>query len=179
MFRSVEILPPVIIAFFAAAVVFGLVLASRKFRDNRERFIREYAFPSTVRERLSQKHPDWFGADIERALHGLREFFLMCLATPRAMVPMTSKPADDAWHEFILCTNDYEWFCKRAFGGYLHHKPDEAKAHMGSDAAACGGGVAIPDTAHGHGHGHVGCSGGHGHGCSGGTSHGCSGGTGH
>ena len=27
------------------------------------------------------------------------------------------------WHEFILYTRQYEFFCKRAFGAFLHHSP--------------------------------------------------------
>jgi hypothetical protein len=36
---------------------------------------------------------------------------------------MASQVADDLWHEFILFTRHYEAFCRRAFGGFLHHTP--------------------------------------------------------
>jgi hypothetical protein len=36
---------------------------------------------------------------------------------------MPSQVADDLWHEFILYTRDYDAFCRRAFGGFLHHTP--------------------------------------------------------
>jgi hypothetical protein len=146
---------------------------SRNMRAAREGFIRTYAFPPVLRQRLSKLHPDWTAVDVAHALEQLREFFLACLATPGMTVRMTSKAADDAWHEFIVCTFDYQRFCRRAFGRYLHHKPDETKPqgeawHSSCAAyiAAMGGG----DSGHGHG-----CSGGHGHGCS---SSGCSGGSG-
>ena len=38
-------------------------------------------------------------------------------------VSMPSQVADDLWHEFILYTRDYDAFCRRAFGGFLHHTP--------------------------------------------------------
>ena len=38
-------------------------------------------------------------------------------------ISMPSQVADDLWHEFILYTRDYDAFCRRAFGGFLHHTP--------------------------------------------------------
>ena len=37
---------------------------------------------------------------------------------------MPSKAVDEAWHEMILMTREYTYFCDRAFGRYLHHNPD-------------------------------------------------------
>ena len=31
--------------------------------------------------------------------------------------------ADDLWHEFILYTKNYQVFCRKAFGRFLHHTP--------------------------------------------------------
>ncbi|HEV7399147.1 MAG TPA: hypothetical protein VGN84_02650 [Solirubrobacterales bacterium] len=39
---------------------------------------------------------------------------------------MPSRLVDEAWHEFILDSLSYTRFCEVAFGGYLHHTPDEA-----------------------------------------------------
>ncbi len=30
---------------------------------------------------------------------------------------------DEMWHTFILCTRDYEQFCREIFGCYIHHDP--------------------------------------------------------
>ncbi|SOZ19092.1 hypothetical protein CBM2609_B30005 [Cupriavidus taiwanensis] len=30
---------------------------------------------------------------------------------------------DDFWHEFILVTKDYHYFCEKYFGRYIHHIP--------------------------------------------------------
>lgn len=56
---------------------------------------------------------------------------------------------DEAWHEFIIRTVEYESFCNAAFGSFLHHDADAfgtpafraawnetvdlAKAHFGLD----------------------------------------------
>jgi len=36
---------------------------------------------------------------------------------------MPSQVTDDLWHELILYTRHYDSFCKKAFGGFLHHTP--------------------------------------------------------
>lgn len=30
---------------------------------------------------------------------------------------------DNAWHEFILCTREYERICTKYFGKFIHHSP--------------------------------------------------------
>ena len=42
------------------------------------------------------------------------------------MVDMSSQVVDVAWHEFILDTKDYQYFCKLAFDRFLHHTPAES-----------------------------------------------------
>ena len=54
---------------------------------------------------------------------GLRQFFVAYLMIGKRHVSMPSQVADDLWHEFILYTREYERFCRRAFGGFLHHTP--------------------------------------------------------
>ena len=54
---------------------------------------------------------------------GLRQFFLAYLMSGKRYVSMPSQVADDLWHEFILYTREYDAFCRRAFGGFLHHTP--------------------------------------------------------
>jgi hypothetical protein len=46
---------------------------------------------------------------------------------------------DVAWHDFILCTKDYEEFCQRTFGRTIHHRPSskpEAVAYGRTRASA-------------------------------------------
>lgn len=53
----------------------------------------------------------------------LQAFMSLC-----AMYPGKTLAAwnlmDDAWHEFIVRTTEYETFCKAAFGSFLHHDAD-------------------------------------------------------
>jgi hypothetical protein len=49
---------------------------------------------------------------------------------------MPSKLVDDAWHEFILDSVAYIDFCDQAFGGYLHHTPEETMGTPMRDALA-------------------------------------------
>lgn len=37
---------------------------------------------------------------------------------------MPSHAVDEAWHGLILCTARYAAFCDRAYGRFLHHRPD-------------------------------------------------------
>ena len=45
---------------------------------------------------------------------------------------MPSRTVDIAWHEFIVNTVEYDRFCHKAYGSFLHHTPDAA---MPSDDA--------------------------------------------
>jgi hypothetical protein len=48
------------------------------------------------------------------------------------MVSMPSRIVDEAWHEFILFTRDYQDFCQKVFGQFLHHIPTESMTHQTS-----------------------------------------------
>jgi hypothetical protein len=41
------------------------------------------------------------------------------------MVAMPSRVLDVAWHEFILNTARYNYFCKNGIGRFIHHTPAE------------------------------------------------------
>jgi hypothetical protein len=62
----------------------------------------------------------------ELVFTALRDYFYICHQARKSMVSMPSQIVDDAWHEFILFTKDYNDFCSKAFGRYLHHTPAEA-----------------------------------------------------
>ena len=67
-----------------------------------------------------------FDAEVMRVIQGLREYFHLCNSAGRRMVSMPSQVVDVAWHEFILFTRKYEYFCGKALGRFLHHTPAEA-----------------------------------------------------
>jgi hypothetical protein len=107
-------------------VVLGLVLLvfALKLRDTRRaEFIRHYSFPKGLIEKLQARRPGLAARDGQLVGRALRQFFLAHLAAKRAFVSMPSQVTDDLWHEFILYTRNYDDFCRRAFGRFMHHTP--------------------------------------------------------
>jgi hypothetical protein len=105
------------------ALLAALVFWWRWRRLARTEFIRTYAFPPGLMDRLGKRRPGLSDKDRHLVSRGLRQFFLAYLKGGRQFVSMPSQAADDLWHEFILYTRHYEAFCKQAFGGMLHHTP--------------------------------------------------------
>ncbi len=106
-----------------AAVFGGLILFGKWQTLRRAEFIRTFQWPRGLLERLEKHHPGFARKDSALVSRGLRQFFLAYLMSGRRYVAMPSQGADDLWHEFILYTRDYDAFCRRAFGGFLHHTP--------------------------------------------------------
>ena len=100
-----------------------LALWRRQISLRREQFIRTSTLPNGLFERLRKRHPDLTLKDCQLVARGLRQFFLAHLKSGRKFVSMPSQIADDLWHEFILFTKNYEAFCGKAFGRFLHHTP--------------------------------------------------------
>lgn len=105
------------------ALLAALVFWTRWRRLARAEFIRTYAFPPGLMDRLGKRRSGLSDKDRHLVSRGLRQFFLAYLKGGRQFVSMPSQAADDLWHEFILYTRHYEAFCKQAFGGMLHHTP--------------------------------------------------------
>jgi hypothetical protein len=102
----------------------------------REAHIRNFELPRGLFEQLRKRRPELELKDCQLVAHALRHFFLAHLKSGRRYVSMPSQVADDLWHEFILFTKNYEVFCRRAFGRFLHHTPavavsDDRKASAG------------------------------------------------
>lgn len=92
----------------------------------RRRFIETYQFPDALRARFAREYSHLSPEQCELVWRALRQYFLVCALSGRQMTAMSSRLTDDAWHNFILFTRDYENFCRQAFGHYLHHTPAEA-----------------------------------------------------
>ena len=111
---------------FIAVVVLALTLLvlARKLRAaRRAELIRRYAFPKGLIEKLQARRPGLPAKDGQLVARALRQYFLAHLASGRQFVSMPSQVTDDLWHEFILYTRNYEDFCRRAFGRFMHHTP--------------------------------------------------------
>ncbi len=61
-------------------------------------------------------------------------FLYLCGTTPRALAP--SERIDLAWHEFLLFTREYQNFCRRMFGFFIHHNPRESGKRPKPDGAS-------------------------------------------
>ncbi|GAU85203.1 hypothetical protein BIWAKO_05148 [Bosea sp. BIWAKO-01] len=106
---------------FAALGCASMLL--ERARLKRTRYIHDYAWPPGLLDKLTKHHPSLCPDDVEMVSQGLRQFFRAYLGSGSRYVAMPSQVADDLWHEFILYTRDYQAFCRRAFGGFLHHTP--------------------------------------------------------
>lgn len=95
----------------------------KSLRLKRGEFIRTYQWPPGLLNKLRARYPGLPPSDAEAVARALRQFFGAHLLSGRKFVAMPSKAVDDLWHEFILYTRDYEQFCKRAFGRFMHHTP--------------------------------------------------------
>jgi len=117
-------------------IIFGLVLLflwAKLVQMRRAEFIREFSLPPGLYDKLREKHPDLSLKDCQLVGHALRQFFLAYLKSGKQYISMPSQVVDDLWHEFILYTRNYAQFCRRAFGGFLHHTPAAALGKAARD----------------------------------------------
>jgi hypothetical protein len=101
----------------------ALALWQRQRGLRRQAYIRQFELPRGLFEKLRQHHPGLSLKDCQLVAQALRQFFLANLKSGRVTVAMPSLVVDELWHEFILYTRNYEAFCQRAFGRFLHHTP--------------------------------------------------------
>ncbi len=114
---------PIVIAVTLVLAILLAVTWSRLRRLQRDRYIREYAFPDGLLDRLAKRRPEFDLKARVLVSRALRQFFLAYLHSGRRWVSMPSQAADDLWHEFILFTRHYDDFCARGFGRFMHHTP--------------------------------------------------------
>jgi hypothetical protein len=128
-----------LVAFLVVAALLALIVAKiwqRLGRRRREAFIENYPYRKFLDQRLAARRPELSSDQREQVFRGLRDYFHLCNTAGQRMVAMPSQVVDDAWHEFILFTRQYDQFCRNAFGRFLHHTPAEA---MPSPTAASNG----------------------------------------
>jgi hypothetical protein len=106
-----------------AGAALAAILYTRQLRAAREEYLRHYTLPKGLFEKLQARHPDLSRKDCELVAQGLHQFFLAYLHGGFRFVSMPSQVVDDLWHEFILYTRNYQHFCRKAFGRFMHHTP--------------------------------------------------------
>lgn len=120
---DIEVFIGVIVVFSLIVFVIMALVVLPLQRLRCAEFIRTYKFPRGLLKKLEDRHPGFTRKESALVSRGLRQFFIAYLMSDKQFVSMPSVVADDLWHEFILYTRDYQDFCRRAFGGFLHHAP--------------------------------------------------------
>jgi hypothetical protein len=106
-----------------AAVYLAITAWAQRLR---ERHIREAPFPRFLKAKLLKAYPHLTSKDYDLVERGMRQYFLACARSKKQFVAMPSKAVDALWHEFILHTKNYQAWCNRALGYFLHHTPAAA-----------------------------------------------------
>ena len=108
------------------SIIIGLIYFFYKEREKRRLvFIENYKFSPVLIRRVKEKYDYLNDADILKVMKGLRDYFYICNQAKGKMVAMPSEIVDVAWHEFLLFTREYQIFCKKGIGRFLHHTPTE------------------------------------------------------
>ncbi|MBK7414826.1 MAG: hypothetical protein IPJ38_06620 [Dechloromonas sp.] len=111
---------------FAIAGLIVWVLWRNWARSRRIAYIDNFPYARLLDKRLATRRPELSEAQRQAVFVGLNDYFQLCRIAGKRMVAMPSQAVDDAWHEFILFTRQYDKFCQGAFGRFLHHTPAEA-----------------------------------------------------
>lgn len=108
-------------------LMFVLAGYSKYITNHREKMIQTYTFPQGIKEKVGKVYPHLSDADLQLVMNGLREYFhVINDAGKNKVIAMPSQVIDVAWHEFILFTKEYAYFCNKALGRFIHHTPAEA-----------------------------------------------------
>ena len=111
---------------FAIAGLVVWMLWRNWARNRRVAYIDNFPDARLLDKSLAARHPELSEAQRQEVFIGLNDYFQLCRTAGKRMVAMPSQAVDDAWHEFILFTRQYNQFCQGAFGRFLHHTPAEA-----------------------------------------------------
>jgi len=109
-------------------VIVIILFAAFFYNTHKKRieFIESFEFPVSIKQRVIITYPHLNNDQVELVLDTLKEFFLISYKAKSKAVAMPSQVVDVAWHQFILFTKNYEVFCKKGIGKFLHHTPTEA-----------------------------------------------------
>ena len=110
-------------ALAAGLAIWAFIVWRGSAKLKRAEFIRRFSLPQGHYDKVRKQHPQLELKDCSLVARGLRQYFLAYLNSGCKFVSMPSQVVDDLWHEFILYTREYEQFCRKAFGGFLHHVP--------------------------------------------------------
>jgi hypothetical protein len=84
-------------------------------------------------EKLLMEHIVETPAEREALFAEVKKFIILDRSSREMNFQMHSRRIDEAWHQFILFTNEYTKFCNHFFGRYVHHAPSNAPKPPGFD----------------------------------------------
>ncbi|MFA6608931.1 MAG: hypothetical protein WCT07_03415 [Candidatus Paceibacterota bacterium] len=76
---------------------------------------------SVVTKTFKERNPE-YAADAEILEIECKRFMYLAAVAPNLDLAPT-KPIDSYWHQFILFTPEYEEFCRKFNGYFVHHNP--------------------------------------------------------
>lgn len=82
------------------------------------------------KDRLAKRITKDYGFDHDKAsliVEGTVQFLKLCADYPHERFA-PSKLIDIGWHAFLLYTKEYQDFCQRVAGRFLHHEPKEGSS---------------------------------------------------
>jgi len=98
----------------------------KRERQKRQlKFIKNYKFSPVLIRRVKAQHDYLSDADMLKVIKATRDYFYICNQAKGKMVAMPSEIVDVFWHEFLLFTREYQLFCQKGIGRFLHHTPTE------------------------------------------------------
>ncbi|WP_330327890.1 glycine-rich domain-containing protein [Streptomyces pseudovenezuelae] len=87
----------------------------------------DFRAPYLIEKLLKEQIVD-SAEEAELLFREVKRYFVMVHEHPDRPWQMHSLRVDEAWHQFILFTVEYQKYCERFFGRYVHHAPSNAPA---------------------------------------------------
>jgi hypothetical protein len=106
-----------LILLILAAIINDLVVSQKRLN-----FLQNYVFIPDIKNRVAKHYPQLTAEEIDIIMLGLKRYFILILKYEQP-ITMPSRAVDTAWHEFLLFSKEYHYFCKKSFGRFLHHTP--------------------------------------------------------
>ena len=111
---------------FIVAIILLAYFWKKEQQKKQLRFIENYKFSPVLIKRVKAQHDYLSDADMVQVVKATRDYFYICNQAKGKMVAMPSEIVDVFWHEFLLFTREYQQFCQKGIGRFLHHTPTEA-----------------------------------------------------
>jgi len=123
-----------ILGFLTVFIIIFSVYRSFKY-EQRKNFIENFDYSTILKNKVINQY------DKENVVKGLKQFFLICLENKMQIMSLSSKTVglpskliSSVLKDFMTSSKEYELFCKKAFGKFLHYTDSE---NMNSEPIEC------------------------------------------